>query len=76
MKPGEMKAIRYIFTDVDGTITTDGRLELEAYTALHKLKDSGFSVIPVSGGGAGTAVTKMLFKPKYRQFTERLERLE
>jgi hypothetical protein len=30
----------------------------------------------IAGGGAGTAVAKMLFKPKYRQFTERLERLE
>ena len=30
----------------------------------------------IAGGAAGTAVAKMLFKPKYRQFTERLERLE
>ncbi|MBW2700060.1 MAG: hypothetical protein JRF33_04505 [Deltaproteobacteria bacterium] len=30
----------------------------------------------IAGGGAGTALAKKLFKPKYRQFTERLERLE
>jgi hypothetical protein len=30
----------------------------------------------IAGGAAGTAVAKMLFKPKYRQFTKRLERLE
>jgi hypothetical protein len=30
----------------------------------------------IAGGAAGTAVARMLFKPKYRQFTERLERLE
>jgi hypothetical protein len=30
----------------------------------------------IAGGATGTAVAKMLFKPKYRQFTERLERLE
>ena len=30
----------------------------------------------IAGGGAGTAIAKKLFKPKYRQFTERLERLE
>jgi hypothetical protein len=30
----------------------------------------------IAGGGAGTAVAAKLFKPRYRQFTERLERLE
>ena len=30
----------------------------------------------IAGGGAGTAIAKKLFKPKYRQFSERLERLE
>lgn len=30
----------------------------------------------IAGGGAGTAIAAKLFKPRYRQFTERLERLE
>ena len=29
----------------------------------------------IGGGGAGTAIAAKLFKPKYRQFTQRLERL-
>jgi HAD superfamily hydrolase (TIGR01484 family) len=42
-----------IFTDVDDTLTFDGQLPVETYTALHQLRDAGFTVIPVTGASAG-----------------------
>lgn len=42
-----------LFTDVDDTLTTDGRLLPETYLAICRLADSGISVIPVTGGCAG-----------------------
>jgi HAD superfamily hydrolase (TIGR01484 family) len=45
--------IRYVLTDIDDTLTTDGRLTSEAYHALWELHAQGFSVIPVTGRPAG-----------------------
>jgi hypothetical protein len=42
-----------LFTDVDDTLTTDGRLLPETYLALCRLAEAGISVIPVTGGCAG-----------------------
>jgi HAD superfamily hydrolase (TIGR01484 family) len=45
--------IRGVFTDIDGTLTTHGRLFAAAYTALERLQRAGFLVIPVTGRPAG-----------------------
>ncbi|HXF80420.1 MAG TPA: HAD-IIB family hydrolase [Usitatibacter sp.] len=45
--------IRGVFTDIDDTLTTHGRLFAAAYTALERLQRSGFLVIPVTGRPAG-----------------------
>lgn len=45
--------IKYVLTDIDDTLTEDGKLGAEAYTALWKLHDAGFTVIPVTGRPAG-----------------------
>jgi len=45
--------IRYILCDIDDTITTGGKLTAESYTALWKLSEKGYSVIPVTGRPAG-----------------------
>jgi hypothetical protein len=45
--------VRALFTDIDGTLTTDGRLTAEAYTALWRLHDAGIQVVPVTGRPAG-----------------------
>lgn len=42
-----------IFTDVDDTLTFDGQLPIETYTALYRLRTAGFTVIPVTGASAG-----------------------
>lgn len=45
--------IKYVFTDIDDTLTTHGRLQSNAYDALWKLHNAGFKVIPVTGRPAG-----------------------
>ncbi|GGX62787.1 HAD-IIB family hydrolase [Saccharospirillum salsuginis] len=42
-----------LFTDVDDTLTTEGRLLPETYQALCDLADAGVDIIPVTGGCAG-----------------------
>jgi HAD superfamily hydrolase (TIGR01484 family) len=45
--------IRGVFTDIDDTMTTHGRLFAAAYTALERLQNAGLLVIPVTGRPAG-----------------------
>lgn len=49
----ELRGIRYLFTDIDDTLTTEGRLLPETYQALWDLSDAGIAIIPVTGGSAG-----------------------
>ncbi len=49
----DRRAIRGVFTDIDETVSTDGRLTAEAYGALEQLKAAGLVVIPVTGRPAG-----------------------
>lgn len=49
----DLASIRYLLTDVDDTLTTDGRLLPETLAALYRLDDAGIAVIPVTGGCAG-----------------------
>jgi HAD superfamily hydrolase (TIGR01484 family) len=45
--------VRYILTDIDDTLTLQGKLPASAYTALWELKAAGFKLIPVTGRPAG-----------------------
>jgi hypothetical protein len=45
--------IRAVLTDIDDTLTTEGRLEAVSYSALERLRDAGLLVIPVTGRPAG-----------------------
>ncbi len=42
-----------VLTDIDDTITTDGRITAQAYSALEALYNAGIRVIPVTGRPAG-----------------------
>ena len=42
-----------ILLDIDDTLTTDGRLEAQAYLALERLQHAGLRVVPVTGRPAG-----------------------
>ncbi|MEZ0392811.1 MAG: HAD-IIB family hydrolase [Pseudobdellovibrionaceae bacterium] len=45
--------IDFVLTDIDDTLTDEGLLGPEAYTAMWKLAKSGIQVIPVTGRPAG-----------------------
>lgn len=42
-----------VFTDVDDTLTSDGKLPVETFSALYRLQRAGIQVIPVTGASAG-----------------------
>ncbi len=45
--------IRGVFTDIDDTLTTSGKLTAEAYAAMEHLQSAGIAVIPITGRPAG-----------------------
>ena len=53
MPPATAGAIRAVLTDIDDTLTTDGRLPACAYAALERLKAAGFAVAAITGRPAG-----------------------
>lgn len=53
LTPDKLRDVRILLTDIDDTITSDGRLEADAYCALHRLKSAGLAVVPVTGRPAG-----------------------
>lgn len=53
MQSMDFTSFRYLFTDVDDTLTTHGRLLPETYQALWDLAQAGVTIIPVTGGCAG-----------------------
>ena len=53
MPEASRRAIRGVLTDIDDTLTTDGRLTPEAYAALAGLKGAGLFVVPITGRPAG-----------------------
>lgn len=52
-RPEDLRDIRYLFTDIDDTLTTEGRLLPETYQALWDLDAAGIRVVTVTGGSAG-----------------------
>ena len=59
MKPLELfskkslQNIRGVFTDIDDTLTDDGRLTANAYLAIETLDQAGIKVVPITGRPAG-----------------------
>lgn len=49
----EAKQVVFLLTDVDDTITTEGKLRPAALQALYDLRDAGIRTICVTGGSAG-----------------------
>ncbi len=45
--------ITTVFTDIDDTVTTEGRLHASAYQALEDLHEAGIAVAPITGRPAG-----------------------
>jgi HAD superfamily hydrolase (TIGR01484 family) len=47
------EGVTTVFTDIDDTLTTGGKLHASTYAALEALQQAGFRVIPVTGRPAG-----------------------
>lgn len=47
------RPLRFVLTDIDDTVTTEGRLTADAYLALEQLSAAGITVIPITGRPAG-----------------------
>ncbi len=48
-----LRALQWVLTDIDDTLSTDGRLTAPAYAAMQALAESGLKVVPVTGRPAG-----------------------
>ena len=53
MSQATAAAVEVLFTDIDDTLTLDGRLPATAYAALEALEAAGIAVVPVTGRPAG-----------------------
>ena len=53
LPPDLCRRLRFLFTDIDDTITKDGVLPPQSYQALWDLDGDGIQVIPVTGRPAG-----------------------
>ncbi len=49
----DRRALRVVCFDIDDTLTTDGRLTAQAYTAMERLQKAGLLVVPITGRPAG-----------------------
>ncbi len=47
------RAVHTVLTDIDDTLSSEGRLTAAAYTALEQLHEAGLRVVPVTGRPAG-----------------------
>ena len=55
LREADLSRVEAVFTDVDGTITTDGRLRSSTLGALERLGRAGVPVVLVTGRPAGFA---------------------
>ncbi|MFH1975072.1 MAG: HAD-IIB family hydrolase [Pseudomonadota bacterium] len=51
--PNLKEQIRYILTDIDDTLTSNGRLPAAVFIAMERLKTAGIRIIPITGRPAG-----------------------
>jgi HAD superfamily hydrolase (TIGR01484 family) len=49
----EARRIRVVFTDIDDTLTTEGRLVAASFASMWDLFEAGIAVVPVTGRPAG-----------------------
>jgi HAD superfamily hydrolase (TIGR01484 family) len=48
-----LAAIGYVLTDIDDTLTYEGRLPGQTYLAMERLQQAGYRIIPVTAGSSG-----------------------
>lgn len=55
LNASDVQNVAGLFTDVDDTLTREGKLSAQTYQALWDLKDAGIPVVPVTGRSYGWA---------------------
>ena len=53
LDPGSLKNVKTVFTDIDDTVSSEGKLTASPYAALWRLYEHGFQVVVVTGRPAG-----------------------
>ena len=53
LPPAVRRSIRGVFSDIDDTLSTGGRVRAEAYAAMARLRDARLLMIPITGRPAG-----------------------
>jgi HAD superfamily hydrolase (TIGR01484 family) len=48
-----LQKVRGVLTDIDDTLTTDGRLPAESYAAMERIQAAGLVLVPITGRPAG-----------------------
>jgi HAD superfamily hydrolase (TIGR01484 family) len=48
-----LRKIRFLLTDIDDTLTENGRLPAKSYQALERVQQAGLKVIPITGRPSG-----------------------
>jgi hypothetical protein len=48
-----LRGVEFVFTDIDDTLTSEGRLTARAYAAMERLSEAGVKIIPITGRPAG-----------------------
>ncbi len=49
----ELQSVRFVLFDIDDTLTSEGRLTAQAYSAMEEMQDAGLITVPVTGRPAG-----------------------
>ncbi len=63
----KLAAVRCIATDIDGTVTRNGKLCADVLTAFAALASAGVEVLPVTGRPAGEALGLARYLPHVRE---------
>ena len=53
--PSELDGVEVVAFDIDDTVTRNGRLEADAFSSMHALAESGYTLIAVTGRPLGWA---------------------
>lgn len=53
LSTAQLRRVAFVLTDIDGTITQDGRIPATAYRAMERLSNAGIRVIPITGRPVG-----------------------
>jgi HAD superfamily hydrolase (TIGR01484 family) len=53
----DLRGVRVVLTDVDGTLTTGPHVRASTYSAIERLTEAGLMVVPITGGPAGMCMT-------------------